>query len=424
MDDIRPPARAPVVAIVGMSYSGLPLAILAASRGYRVVAFDGDEVKIAQLHKRETAFLSDEQNTQFKDAQHLRLTHDSEELAGADIYIIAAHSSSMACAGPDLDPILYACSVIGPHLDDRSLIIVESTVHPGTCEQCILPALEKTSKRARDAIHLAHAPIPLDNKALGLTPRVVGGHTETHRDAAADFYAALVDAKIIPMRSLQETEAVTLLSHAIGDINAALVNELAIGFDTVGIDIVNVINAASMLPHPLHSLPSCQSGHRLDSDHLMYGERRFEYRFLTAARRINATMPLYAVKLLDIELQKRNEGLEDAHVALLGLTKSEESSDLRGSPALAIHRELERRGARVRTFDPHAPAASSARTLRQALDGADAALIAADHPQFRSLTPRHFEELAVGIVVDGTNTLDKDAFTGSAVKYRGIGRSD
>ena len=134
-------------------------------------------------------------------------------------------------------------------------------------------------------------------------------------------------------------------------------------------------------------------------------------------------MPLYAVKLLDTELQKRNEDIGDAHVAILGLTRDEESSDLRGSPALTIQKELKRRGARVRTFDPYAPAASSARTLRQALDGANAAIIATGHPQFKSLTPRHFEELSVNVVIDGTNSLNKEAFTGSEVRYRGIGRT-
>ena len=253
IDDIRPTKQKPHVAVIGLGYSGLPLAILA-SKHYRVVGFDGDEVKIAQLHQREATFLTEEQNAQFKDARNLQLTHDPADLREADICIIATPVSLVTNEWEsDLSPLAYACGIVGGAMRDDALIILESPAHPGVCEQLVLPILERSSKLAHGSIRFAHAPAPRDTRTLSETPRVVGAQSPEVRDQTIAFYRTLIDAPFVPMDTLQETEAVTLLQHAMRDINAALVNELAIGFDTAGIDIVNChkggIDLAASISH-------------------------------------------------------------------------------------------------------------------------------------------------------------------------------
>ncbi|QQG38396.1 MAG: nucleotide sugar dehydrogenase [Candidatus Kaiserbacteria bacterium] len=420
------------VAVVGLGYVGLPLAILAASRGYKVIGFDIDAVKAAQLDAREAAFLSDEEAAAFKKAKGLTITSHEGDLAGADAYIICVPTPVHDNRLPDLSPLESACKTVGRHLEEGALVVVESTVNPAVCEEVALPALEKTSGLARAEFFFAHCPErinPGDPRwSVRTIPRVVGGIDAESAERAANLYRALLDAEIVTLRTLKEAEAVKMVENAFRDVNIAFVNELAMAFDKAGIDIVNVIRAASTKPFGfLPFYPGVGvGGHCIPVDPyylIRYGRKNgFEHRFLVTARRINSGMPFFTIRVLADALRQKRKALKRSKIALLGLSYKPGVGDLRESPAIVIRDALQKRGVVVRSFDPHALYESTARSVEEALKGADAAIAATDHAQFRDLSPRDFAKHGVGILIDGRNCLDKEAFEKSEVLYRGIGR--
>ena len=420
------------IAVVGLGYVGLPLSVLAASRGFRVVGFDIDEVKVAQLSRREADFLSDEEAARFKHTPTLSVTSNEDDLSGADAFIVCVPTPVHENHAPDLRPLESACAIVGRHISRGTLVVIESTVSPGVCEDIALPILEKASGLERDEFDFAHCPErvnPGDERwDVRVIPRVVGALSPRALDRATSLYGSLVDGEVVRMGSIKEAEAVKMVENAFRDINIAFVNELAISFDRAGIDIVNVIRGASTKPFGFMAFyPGCGvGGHCIPVDPyylIRYGrENGFEHRFLITARRINSKMPLYTVHVLERALRAKRKKLAGSIIALLGLSYKADVPDVRESPALLIRDALVAGGAAVRTFDPYAHGATAQR-LEDALQGADAAVIATDHTAFCALHPKVFEEYGVDVVVDGRNCLDKAAFTDSEVLYRGIGRA-
>ncbi len=296
-----------VVGVVGLGYVGLPLAILTASRGFPVVGYDIDEIKVAQLQSRSANFLSDEESQLFKHARHLRVTARESDLKRCDVFIICVPTPVHDNHLPDLHPLESAADIVGRALSPDDLVIVESTVNPAACEEVVLPRIEKASGLSREQFYFAHCPErvnPGDPRwNVRTIPRVVGGLNEKSLRRATDFYRSIVDATILPMGSIKEAEAVKMVENSFRDINIAFVNELAMSFDKAGIDIVNVINGAATKPFGFMAhYPGCGvGGHCIPVDPyylIRYGHKNgFEHRFLMTARHINNAMPHYTVKL-------------------------------------------------------------------------------------------------------------------------------
>ena len=233
----------------------------------------------------------------------------------------------------------------------------------------------------------------------------------------------MFDATVIAMHSVKEAEAVALVENAFRDVDRALADELAIEFDRMGVDLVQVIEALSSrtsTPLPLPGITEQQEiakiFYRTRSGH----EHEMEQQLLSGARRVIARMPEYAVKVLSEALRETHRTLKGTKVALLGLARTKDDADTEGSPALKIRDSLVKKGAAVEAFDPFVP--NAGRDLKSILTGAEACLIATDHSVFRNLTPRHFEEFGISLVIDARNCLDKAVFRNSRVLYRGIGR--
>ncbi|MBI4094035.1 nucleotide sugar dehydrogenase [Candidatus Kaiserbacteria bacterium] len=418
------------IGIIGLGYVGLPLSILASTRGFRTVGFDIDDVKVAQLSRREASFLNDDESVAFKRAQSITVTSDERALDGLDAYVISVPTPVHEDRTPDLEPLQSACEIVGRHLHEGALVVVESTVSPGVCEDVALSILVDISNLSPDTFDFAHCPErvnPGDPRwNVRTIPRVLGATSRAGLDHAGALYESLLDAPIIRMGSIKEAEAVKMLENAFRDINIAFVNELAISFDRAGIDLVNVIAGASTKPFGyMPFYPGCGvGGHCIPVDPyylIRYGrENGFEHKFLIAARRVNAKMPAYAVKVLERAMRRKGKSLMGARVALLGLTYKRGVPDTRESPALQIRELLIRRGAVVQAYDPLV--AGDAPRVEDALSRAEAAIVATDHAEFRALTPEHFRAHGVTLVVDGRNCLEKSLFYGSGVKYRGIGR--
>jgi len=419
------------IAVLGLGYVGLPLAILAASRGFRVVGFDIDEVKVAQLEAREVNFLDAEEAALFKHTPLLQISANEADLANVNVFIVCVPTPVFDNHLPDLRPLEGACTILGRHLTRGAMVIVESTVSPGVCEEVALPIIERASGLSREEFDFAHCPERInpgdarwDVRAI---PRVLGASTEAGLARAAELYGALIEGEVVRMRSIREAEAVKMVENAFRDINIAFVNELALGFERAGIDVVNVINAASSKPFGFMPFyPGCGvGGHCIPVDPyylIRYGKQNgFDHTFLITARRINARMPFHVVSLLERELRAKRKKISGAIIAILGLAYKRDVPDTRESPALVIRDALVKRGAAVRTYDPFVPGTTASR-IEDALSGAHAVVIATDHTEFRSLRPEDLKRHGVDIVIDGRNCLDKEAFLRAGMRYRGIGR--
>jgi UDP-N-acetyl-D-glucosamine dehydrogenase len=428
-----PLARDTDIVVIGLGYVGLPLAVLAASRGYSVRGLDIDMEKVRKLKKREADFLSPEEHEDFRNVASMDIRADESVLEGADAYLICVPTPVHDNRLPDLRPLKGAAEAVGRHISKGALVVIESTVSPGVCERVALPTIERWSGLiAGTDFNFAHCPErinPGDSKWSTRTiPRVVGGLTPRCLSRAMALYERITDAPLHAMGSIKEAEAVKMVENAFRDVNIAFVNELAMSFDRAGIDLYNVLEGASTKPFGFVKYsPGCGvGGHCIPVDPyylIRYGrENGFEHRFLQTARSINGGMPRYTVGILERTLREGGMRLSDATVALLGLSYKKGITDMRESPAVAIQKELAKSGAAVRSYDPYVLSQSSVKSLDDALDGADAVILATDHDEFCSLSPEDFERHGVPIVVDGRNCLDKDAFLAHGITYHGIGR--
>lgn len=420
------------VVVIGLGYVGLPLAVRAAHRGLRTVGFDIDDVKVAQLIRREAAFLSPDEQADLREATELEITSDVDDIVRASAYIICVPTPVHDDHLPDLRPLSGAAAIVGRAMRRGSLVVVESTVNPGACEDVVRPILMRESGLARHEFGFAHCPErinPGDARwNVSNIPRVVGGQDEQSLERALALYQEIVAAELVPMRTIKEAEAVKMVENAFRDINIAFVNELAMSFDKAGIDVVHVIDAAATKPFGFMAhYPGCGvGGHCIPVDPyylIRYARKNgFEHHFLKTARRVNNGMPFFTVRVLADELRGARMKLRGSTIAVLGLSYKADVGDVRESPALEIREILRAQGADVRAFDPLVRHESDVHTLDAALDGADAVVVATAHESFRSLTPHVFEQHGVRVVVDGRNCLDADAFKESRLSYRGIGR--
>ncbi len=428
------PSKHETVVVIGVGYVGLPLTLRAAAHGYRAIGFDIDKKKIAELKKGNALYISDDEQALLHDLSNIYFTHSDADIWHATNYIICVPTPVHHSHAPDLEPLKSAARIVGKHMARGALVVVESTVNPGVCEEVVLPILERESSlRGEEDFFFAHCPERInpgdDAWHVGSIPRVIGALGPTSLARAHALYDAMLDAPLHDMQSIKEAEAVKMVENTFRDVNIAFVNELAMSFDRAGIDLTSVIRGASTKPFAfMQHMPGCGvGGHCIPVDPyylIRYGEGNgFEHAFLKTARRINEAMPRYTVRRLAGALAEKNKTLKGSTIALLGLAYKKDIPDVRESPALAIMHTLKNKGAHVQSFDPHVPQHSSVGSFEDALHGADAVLIATNHSAFCERTPEEFARAGTTIVVDGRNCLDQKAFTAAGITYRGIGRS-
>jgi UDP-N-acetyl-D-glucosamine dehydrogenase len=418
------------VAVVGLGYVGLPLALLAAERGWQVVGVDRDKKKVALIQSG-TSPLDDPLLVEQVRRQPIKATTDPAVVAEAAVIVVAVPTPVNADNTPDLQPLISAVESIKPYLSAGQLLIIESTINPGVMDTVVLPLLNQKGDGPVFVVHCPERVNPGDQKwTVRTIPRVLGGYSDEGTKRAAAFYESILDAPVKIMASATEAEAVKILENTFRDINIAFINEMAQSFAKLGIDITHVIAGAATKPFAFmpHYPGNGVGGHCISVDPYYMIERArqagFDHRFLKLAREINDYMPEYTVQLLAEGMTTAGLRAADTTVAFLGLAYKKNIDDIRESPALVIRELLEKEGYQLRVFDPHVQEQSTVKSLAEALRGAHAVMLATDHDEFvAALTPAALKQAGIKVVVDGKNALDADAIAAAGIAYFGIGRA-
>jgi UDP-N-acetyl-D-glucosamine dehydrogenase len=419
------------ISIIGLGYVGLPLACSIAKSGkYRVVGLDINKEHLEKI-KNGICPIDDEQTSKDLKEITLEVSNDPQIIEGSQFSIICVPTPIKENKLPNLNPIKAATETAFKYLEKGQSIVIESTVNPGVCEEVILPILEQSGLKGGKDFYLSHCPErinPGDKKwNVNNIPRNIGSLSKEGNKHAADFYRSFLDTEINELSCLKSAEASKVVENTFRDINIAYVNELAKSFDLMGIDLLEVIGAASNKPFAfMPHFPGCGvGGHCIPVDPYYLIERAkkagFEHGFLTKAREINNSMPEYAVSLLSKELAKMGSNIENSNIALLGLTYKGNVSDLRESPALKVKEILESKTSNLSVYDPFVAKLSTEHSLAEVLAKNDVVFIATEHQEFKDLPASEFKKLGIKLILDGKNCLNKKAIQNEGIIYKGIG---
>lgn len=421
---------AETVAVVGLGYVGLPLALLAAEKGYNVIGLDREKTKVELINQGKSPIMDEHLESQMKKVA-IKASTSPADMHEADIILVCV-PTPVEGVTPDLRPLEGAVRDVAAHMKKGALVVIESTINPGVCDEIVLPIIRSAGHDDSD-FHLAHCPERINpgdpNWTVRNINRVVGSNSKEGLGRALAFYQSVIEAEIKPMGSLKEAEAVKVVENSFRDINIAFVNELAMSFHRMGIDIENVIDGASTKPFAFmpHRPGVGVGGHCIPVDPYYLIEYAhtfgFEHDFLRLARRINSNMPHFTVEVLQDRLNDVGLPMKDTRITMLGLAYKPNVDDDRESPAYEVEELLHKHGMDVAAYDPYVPHNSSVASLTEALDGAKAVLITTGHKDFAELTPQQFADAGVKVVVDGRNLFRgrKEEFTKHGIIYSGIG---
>ena len=353
------------VGIIGMGYVGLPLAVEVAKAGFDVRGFEISAERVKMLNNGEN-YIGDVDNNELRSLARdgrLLATVDFEGISNCDIVIVCVPTPLDVFKQPDLSYIVNAAREISKYMKSGTLVVLESTTFPGTTEDIMKPILEETGKICGEDFFLAFSPERVDpgNQSFktGNTPKVVGGCGVKSTSLAKAFYEKVLHAPIFVVNSPREAEMTKILENTFRIVNIALANEMAIVAERMGINIWEVIDAASTKPFgfmPFYPGPGV-GGHCIPIDpfYLTYIARKYDYhtRLIELAGEINNSMPEYVVERLMKLLNAQKKCLNGSKVVLIGLAYKNDISDLRESPALDVLRILEENGALVNIVDPY-----------------------------------------------------------------------
>ncbi|HLM83677.1 MAG TPA: nucleotide sugar dehydrogenase [Candidatus Bathyarchaeia archaeon] len=419
------------VCVIGLGYVGFPLAVLAATKGYEVFGYDKDENKLERIEKGEN-IVEEKYLDAILPSVKLNIVREEKELAQCDVFIIAVPTPVDEKYYPDLGFVEAASRSVAKNMKSGALVVIESTINPGVCEEVVKPIFEKAGWKIGETVFISHCPErinPGDPKwNVSNIPRVVGSFDKKGLERSVKFYESILESTIMPMKTIREAEAAKIVENSFRDVNIAFVNELAKSFNLMGIDIVNVIRGASTKPFSfMPHWPACGvGGHCIPVDPYYLIERAkengFDHKFLRSARAINNSMPAYTVELMQDALNEIEKPFKKTTIGVLGLSYKANVGDLRESPALKIIELLKAHKAQVHTYDPYVLDKSTASNLDELLESVDAIIIAADHRDFKEMLPETLKSKNISVVIDGKNCLNKDKIQELGIIYRGIGR--
>lgn len=429
-------AKQVTIGIIGLGYVGLPLAQAFCARQVNVIGFDVDREKIVMIaaNKSYIKHIPDEVIAQMRGANIFDATDDFSRLSGVDAIIICVPTPLSKHREPDLGPVLSTGKSIAPHLQKGQLVVLESSTYPGTTDEELARVLEESGLKKDEDFFLAYSPEREDpgNKDYGTSsiPKIVGADTEASRMMAVALYEGVIDT-VIPVASSRTAEAIKLTENIFRSVNIALVNELKVIYDAMGIDVWEVIDGAATKPFgfmPFYPGPGL-GGHCIPIDPFYLTHKAREYdvptRFIELAGEINTSMPRLVVSKLAQALSlSAKKSVNGAKILIVGMAYKKNVDDMRESPSLVLTELLEAVGATVDYHDTFVPTIPHTRE-HDALAGResvpltvenlmtyDAVLISTDHDDV------NYEMIGnnVSLIIDTRNAFNGLSVTAEVVK--------
>ncbi len=414
------------VAILGMGYVGLPLLQTFCKAGYRCLGFDVDTRKIKMLNSGRSYIqhIPSAAIRELRRAEQFIASSDPKDLRGCDALLICVPTPLTQASEPDMTYVESTAETIRAILKRDQLVVLESTTYPGTTRDVLKPILERSGLKAGSDFYLAYSPEREDpgRKDYGTStiPKVVGGLNAKSRKLACELYSQAV-TEVVPVSSCEVAEACKILENVYRSVNIALVNELKMLFDRMGIDIWEVISAARTKPFGFQAFypgPGL-GGHCIPIDpfYLTWKAKQYNMvtRFIELAGEINRAMPIYVVRRLADALNEQCKSINGSKILVLGLAYKADVDDVRESPAIELIELLRDRGAKVDYNDPHVPKThkmrehdlkmTSKKLTPAMLKSYDCVLIATAHKAYDMNTiARHAK-----LIIDTRNATDNVA---------------
>jgi UDP-N-acetyl-D-glucosamine dehydrogenase len=381
------------VGIIGLGYVGLPLAVAFAEEGCDVVAVDVDSRKIEAI-RAGSSYIEDIPSERLREVlDRISATTRYAELAKAEAVLVCVPTPLTANREPDLTPLIDSARGLGEVIQAGQLVVLESTTYPGTTRERLAPLLEESGLAAGRDFNLAFSPERVDpgrtDFTLRTTPKVVGGLTGACADRAVELYELVCDT-VVRVSTPEAAELCKLLENIFRSVNIALVNELAMLTDRMGIDIWEVVDAAATKPYGFMRFDPGpgMGGHCLPVDpfYLSWRAREFDMstEFIELAGQVNQQMPYHCVAKVQRALNDAGRPVKGSRIVVLGVSYKPGVGDVRESPALKIVELLGELGAELSYHDPHVPALNDfglkSVPLEDALTDVDLALIVTAHP--------------------------------------------
>ena len=418
------------VAVVGLGYVGLPLVIEFGKR-FTTIGFDIVEAKVAACRAGQDPS-REIKPAEMAEAKFAEYTSDPRQLAAADFVLVAVPTPVDQARIPDFGPLVAASRSIGPYLKRGATVVYESTVYPGATEEVCIPVLEEASgRRWKRDFFVGYSPERINpgdrEHRLANVVKVVSGDGPETLERVAALYESVVEPGVHRCSSIKAAEACKVIENTQRDLNIALMNELAIIFDRIGIDTAEVLEAAGTKWNFLGFRPGLVGGHCIGVDpyYLTHKAQMLGYHpeVILAGRRINDGMGKYIAEQTVKQMIAAGKGVKGARVNVLGLTFKENCADLRNSKVIDIIQELKSYGVEVSVHDPQAGASEAFEEYGAALcewsdlPRADAVIAAVAHRQYQELTPA---QLAAKVVPGGCFIDVKSCFDAAALRQAGL----
>jgi len=407
------------IAIIGLGYVGLPLAVAFGSK-YNTLGFDINTTRVEELSNGIDRTLESNFD-KIKGATQLKFSNTIEDLKDCDIFIVTVPTPINQFKAPDLAPLLKASEMIGKVMKKGAIVIYESTVYPGCTEEDCVPILEKYSGlKFNEDFYCGYSPERINpgDKVNTLTTikKVTSGSTAEVATFIDDLYASIITAGTYKAPSIKVAEASKSIENAQRDVNISFVNELALIFDKIGIDTNDVLDAAGTKWNFLKYKPGLVGGHCIGVDpyYLAHKAESLGYhpQVILSGRRVNDNMGMFiAGKVVKMMIQK-GTNIKGAKALLLGVTFKENCPDIRNSKVVDIYNELIQFGLKVDVFDPHADVTQVKKEynieLQQSPSKYDAIILTVAHKEFLEMNINDYKNGSHTIVFDTKAALDRN----------------
>lgn len=414
----------PILAIVGLGYVGLPLAAAFSRAGYKVIGFDTSQNRIQELQSG----IDTTQELSPKEVQSLTdidFTAQETALQNAEIYIITVPTPIDRHKKPDLTPLLTASQTVGTYLQKNNLVIYESTVYPGCTEEDCVPVLEKASGlQFNKDFYCGYSPERVNpgDKTRNVTNirKVTSGSTPKIADQVDVLYQSILSVPTHKASSIKIAEASKIIENTQRDLNISLINELALIFEKMNIDTLEVLEAAETKWNFLPFRPGLVGGHCIGVDpyYLTYKSEQLGYApdVILSGRKVNDTMGTHIAQRILSLLKKNQQSIEQSKALVLGITFKENCPDIRNSRVVDVVRELQKEGVQVDVYDPQAQPDEVQKTFGISLIESiqhtyQAIVLAVGHDEFKTLDIFSFRNDSKSVIFDVKGFLPRGLTT-------------